>query len=53
VSPVNTAETYAQRYEAHVQAMVDAMPPPTPEQIAALTALFDYRPPALVVGDAK
>lgn len=39
-------------YEALIQAEVDAMPPPTPEQIAALTAIFSYRPPASVAGDA-
>jgi hypothetical protein len=43
----------AARYEAHIQAMVDAMPPPTPEQIAALTAIFDYTPPVRVAGDTE
>jgi len=31
-------------YEAHVQACVDAIPPLRPEQIATLSALFDYHP---------
>ncbi|MGZ4763921.1 MAG: hypothetical protein ACXV7I_15915 [Ilumatobacteraceae bacterium] len=31
-------------YDAHVEAVVDAMPPLRPEQIAKLAALFDYRP---------
>ena len=31
--------------EAYIQATVDAMPPLKPEQIAALSALFDYEPP--------
>jgi hypothetical protein len=38
-------------YDALIQAEVDAMPPPTPEQVAALTALFDYQPPARALGD--
>ena len=31
--------------EAYIQATVDAMPPLRPEQIAELSALFDYEPP--------
>jgi hypothetical protein len=31
-------------YEAHVQASADAFGPPSAEQIAKLSALFDYTP---------
>jgi hypothetical protein len=33
------------RYEAHVQRSVEAFGPLTADQIAKLSALFDYTPP--------
>ena len=34
----------AAEYDAHIQAIVDAWPPLRPDQIAALSALFDWQP---------